>query len=79
MIIFYGIWMIIIYGISWHIAPPVSPAPVGAARIRLLFPEQMGKLNGASSCNLLLASPGGKLLSVARPMRGGDRLVHECS
>ena len=53
--------------------------PVGAARIRLLFPEQMGKLNGASSCNLLLASPGGKLLSVARLMRGGDRLVNECS
>jgi len=54
-------------------------APVGAAQSRLLFPEQMGKLNGASSCNLLLASPGGKLLSVARLMRGGDRLVHECS
>ena len=26
-----------------------------------------------------LASPGGKLLSEARLMRGGDRLVYECS
>ncbi len=26
-----------------------------------------------------LASPGGKLLSEARLMRGGDRLVNECS
>ena len=38
-----------------------------------LFPEQMGTLNGASFRKLPLASPGGKLLSVARLMRGGDR------
>ena len=29
--------------------------------------------------NAALASPGGKLLSVARLMRGGDRLVNECN
>ena len=37
-----------------------------------LFPEQMDTLNGASFRNLLLASPGGKLLSEARLMRGGE-------
>ena len=43
------------------------------------FSEWIGTLNGIGSRNLLLASPGGKLLSEARLMRGGDRLVHKCS
>ena len=51
-----------------------------------LFLEQMGTLNGASFRKLPLASPGGKLPGLtalrnrqARLMRGGDRLVQECS
>ena len=48
-------------------------------RSRHLRTEQSRTLNGTSSCNCPLASPGGKLLSVARLMRGGDRLVNECS
>ena len=51
----------------------------------LPFPEQRGTLNGTSSRNLLLASPGGKLPGLtalrnrqARLMRGGDRLVNDC-
>ena len=53
-----------------------------------LFPEQIGKLNGASSRNLPLGFPRGEAGFFdkrhfgtdwqKRLMRGGDRLVHEC-
>ena len=50
------------------------------------LPEQLGALYGSSLCYLPLASPGGKLpdLTALRNrqgwlMRGGDRLVNECS
>ena len=51
---------------------------MAAASQKLL--SLVGVANLATRCGeAALASPGGKLLSVARLMRGGDRLVHECS
>ena len=47
--------------------PPATPDADGS------------RLNGKSFRNCPLASPGGKLLSVAKLMRGGDRLAQECS
>ncbi len=51
--------------------------PSGAAAQKLI--EVSRSLNGTSFRNLPLGFPRGKLLSVARLMRGGDRLVSGCS
>ena len=51
---------------------------MAAASQKLL--SLVGVANLATRCGeAALASPGGKLLSVARLMRGGDRLVNECN
>ena len=48
-------------------APGFASPTVGVAKLATRWHE------------VPLASPGGKLLSEARLMRGGDRLVNECS
>ena len=67
-------------------APGIVPPTVGEALSLPQRMEQSRTLNGTSSRNCPLASPGGKLpgLTALRNrqgwlMRGGDRLVNECS
>lgn len=43
----------------------------------LPFPEQMGTLNGASSRNLLLASPGGNVINLRALFQHAQKLVIE--